>query len=257
MLALERQKYIESELKISGSILISEMSAKLKCSEETIRRDLTKLEKKNRLIRVHGGAYLPLDTDKGVPVKIKEILLPKEKQKISDIAIKKYINENDTIFIDSSTTCVTLAKNIINLDLHVTIITNSLLIFKYFCDSTCKNVKLIGLGGNYRPRACSFVGYDTTETIRNYSADKSFISPSAINFANGLLDNSSNECQIRKLFIEQSKYHILLCDHTKFDDMANYVISSLSVIDSIITDEAPTKVWQDNLKSINIECYYQ
>lgn len=256
MLALERQKYIENALKISGSILISEISAKLNCSEETIRRDLNELEKNNKLKRVHGGAYIPLDTDKGVPAKIKEILLLEEKQKIADIAIKQFISDNDTVFIDSSTTCVTLAKKIIDLNLKVTIITNSLLIFKYFCDSVCENVMLIGLGGNYRPRACSFVGYDTTQTIRNYSADKCFISPSAVNCNSGLLDNSSNECQIRKTFIQQSEQHVLLCDNTKLDDTANYVISGLDSINCVVTDKSPSKKWVDIFNSHGIKVFF-
>lgn len=256
MLALERQKYIEKELKVSGSILISEMSAKLKCSEETIRRDLSELEKNQKLVRVHGGAYLPLDSDKGVPAKIKEILLPLEKQKIADITVKKFINENDTIFIDSSTTCLTLARKIIDLNLSVTIITNSLLIFEYFCDNSCENVKLIGLGGNYRQRACSFVGYDTSETIKKYSADKCFLSPSAVSYDHGILDNSSNECEIRKSFIKQSQQHILLIDHTKLGDTANYVIASLDDLDFVVTDEIPEKKWLDILKTKKIELYY-
>ena len=44
MLKIERHKLIEEELHTYGSILISTMSQKLDCSEETIRRDLKELE---------------------------------------------------------------------------------------------------------------------------------------------------------------------------------------------------------------------
>ena len=257
MLSIERQNFIENELKIHGSVLISDISAKLSCYEETVRRDLTELEKNGRLIRVHGGAYLPSDTDKGVPVKIKQTLLPEEKNKIAEIVIRDFIKEKDTIFLDSSTTCVTLAKKIIDLDIKVTIITNSLITFKIYCDSGCQNVKLIGIGGNYRERACSFVGYDTTNQISNYSADKCFLSPSAISLTLGLLDNSSNECQIRKAFIKQSREHYLISDHTKFSDTADYVICNLKQIENIITDDKLDKVWTDAFNELGIKYTYK
>lgn len=245
MLAFERQNFINTELAFKGSILISDMANKLNCSEETIRRDLCELEKKNRLIRVHGGAFLPTDSDKGAPVGIREILMPEEKNNMAEIAIKHLIKDKDTIFLDSSTTCVTLAKKIIQKNLKITIITNSLLIFKYYVDNPSENVKLIGLGGNYRIRACSFVGYETTQSILDYSADKCFLSPSALSMDLGILDNSSNECQVRKSFLKQSKEHYLICDNTKFEDSADFIISDFNSINSVVCNQMVSTEWKN------------
>ena len=49
MLKIDRQKYLDEELHTYGSILISTMSQKLNCSEETIRRDLKEMEAQNKL----------------------------------------------------------------------------------------------------------------------------------------------------------------------------------------------------------------
>ena len=65
MLKVDRQRYLEEELHTYGSILISAMSQKLNCSEETIRRDLNEMESQNKLKRIHGGAFLPDADDKG------------------------------------------------------------------------------------------------------------------------------------------------------------------------------------------------
>ena len=56
MLAFERKEIIKAEILQSGSILVSEMSKKLDCSEETIRRDLKDLETDGKIKRIHGGA---------------------------------------------------------------------------------------------------------------------------------------------------------------------------------------------------------
>lgn len=79
MLKIDRQKHLEEELHTYGSILISTMSQKLNCSEETIRRDLKEMESQNKLKRIHGGAFLPDADDKGAPVQLRETFFSQEK----------------------------------------------------------------------------------------------------------------------------------------------------------------------------------
>ena len=50
MLAVERQKKIIELLNNEGSVLVSKLSDELKVTEETIRRDLEKLEKQEALV---------------------------------------------------------------------------------------------------------------------------------------------------------------------------------------------------------------
>ena len=50
MFALERQKIILDQLKENGAVLVSKLSAELGVTEETVRRDLEKLEAKELLI---------------------------------------------------------------------------------------------------------------------------------------------------------------------------------------------------------------
>lgn len=56
MFALERQKRILELLEENGSVWVSRLSAELGVTEETVRRDLEKLEKQEALMRTHGGA---------------------------------------------------------------------------------------------------------------------------------------------------------------------------------------------------------
>ena len=60
MFALERQKKILELLKDEGAVWVSKLSQELDVTEETIRRDLEKLEKQELLLRTHGGA-IPID----------------------------------------------------------------------------------------------------------------------------------------------------------------------------------------------------
>ena len=256
MLAFERKEIIKAEILQSGSILVSEMSKKLDCSEETIRRDLKDLETDGKIKRIHGGAYLSSLDDRGLPIRIRQTLLLKEKQDIADYAFSHFISENDTIMLDSSTTCVTFAKKLFDADMPVTIITNSLLIFSAYNEYPSLETKLIGIGGNYRKRACSFVGYEATDSVSHYLADKCFISSSAVDAQHGLVDNSSNECQVRKMFIKQSRLHYLLADHTKFSDSADYIIADLASLNAVVADVPLPNEWEQILQSHNIDVHY-
>ena len=60
MFAVERQKRITELLRQNGVVSVSKLSVELEVTEETVRRDLEKLEKQEVLLRTHGGA-VPLD----------------------------------------------------------------------------------------------------------------------------------------------------------------------------------------------------
>mgnify|MGYP002512329682 FL=1 len=255
MLKIDRHKLLEEELHTYGSILISTMSQKLDCSEETIRRDLKELEAQNKLKRIHGGAFLPEADDKGAPVQLRETFFSEEKKRLAAYTIDNFIQNNDTIFLDCSTTCLALAKEIVQRNLSVTMITNSLRIFDLFSNQFSK-VKLIALGGTFRQRSNSFSGYQTTDAISYYLADKCFISNPVVDLDHGLLDNNMNESQVRKAYISQSREHFLIADHTKFSDSADYIITGLSSINMIITDKCLPDIWNEKLRQCNIPIRY-
>ena len=87
MLKIDRQKHLDEELHTYGSILISTMSQKLNCSEETIRRDLKEMEAQNKLKRIHGGAFLPDADDKGAPVQLRETFFSQEKNDLQHVQL--------------------------------------------------------------------------------------------------------------------------------------------------------------------------
>ena len=58
MLPIERQQRIINEININGRVIVSELVTLCQVSQETIRRDLSQLEKRGLLQRSHGGAVL-------------------------------------------------------------------------------------------------------------------------------------------------------------------------------------------------------
>ena len=249
MIKIERHNKILHYLNVNGSLSISKISKELKCSEETVRKDLVELERESKLIRIHGGAYIEDRYDKGFSSNIRETLLKEEKMYISDIALD-FVKDRNTLMLDSSTTCIEFAKKILNSKIYVTIITNSLQIAN-LCDFS-ENAKLILLGGKFRTRNKSFTGYHTTDILKLYNADISFVSYPSIDIKLGLGDNNYEELRVRETMLKHSKVKILLMDHTKFSENASIVFSKISNINCIITDKKINKKWEEFFKREDI-----
>ena len=185
MLAIERQKRILELLKDNGAVLVGDLAALLGVTEETIRRDLEKLEAQKSLIRTHGGA-LPLEENTAD--------LSLEERKNKNVESKKalaraaaqFIQSGDTIFLDASTTTFYLAHEIRSMK-NVTVITTSLRVMTELAG--VEGIKVIAVGGILSSNM-SFVGSLAEESItKNYFASKMFFSFS-FSSSGGLTESS-------------------------------------------------------------------
>ncbi len=240
MLALERQKKILEILSKDGSVLVSRLSEQLCVTEETIRRDLEKLEKQEALIRTHGGAVL-------VDENVYELSL--EKRKNTNISSKerlaaeaaKFIKPWDTVFLDASTTTFYMAKEIKSLK-NVTVITNSLRVINEL--SGCPDIKLIGIGGIVSQNQ-SFVGSHAEDIIKNtYFANKMFFSSKGIiDEDTWVLESNEQECAIKQKMIDNSTERYFLCDKSKIGRVGFVKLAPFSKINYFITNYAPSSKW--------------
>ncbi len=253
MIKVERQNRILKYLEINKTLSISTIAEDLGCSEETIRKDLIELEKDSKLVRTHGGAYTENKYDRGFSFEMRETLLKKEKEYMSKIALE-YIKSRNSVMLDDSTTCIELMKKIIESDMSVTVITNSLQIAN-LC-TLSKNIKLISIGGKLNRINKSFIGYNATEMISTYNADISFLSYPEINMEFGLGDNSLDELKFRDAMKIHSKKTVLLMDHTKFEGHDSVVFSKMHKVDIIITDKKPNNDWIDYFNTAKIQILY-
>ena len=250
MLALERQKRIIEILNNDGSVLVSKLSEELGVSEETIRRDLEKLEKQEALIRTFGGA-IPLDE------KIYEHSL--EKRKNTNISAKerlakeaaKYIKPWDTIFIDASTTTFYMAKEIKKIQ-NVTVITNSIRVINEL--SGIKDIKVIGIGGILSQNQ-SFVGSQAEDIIKNtYFANKMFFSSKGIMEEDAwVLESNEQECAIKQKMINNSTERYYLCDESKVGRVGFVKLTPFSKIDYFISDFTPSEKWLEKFNDESVE----
>lgn len=234
MLAAERRHKILELLKANQILTVSELCTVLESSEATIRRDLTLLENEGKLERTHGGAVFSENKitteDK---VKSREGMETKEKEEIASIAFD-LIEDHDSIILDAGTTTLELAKLIGQSKLHLTIITNSTIVFSELAENP--HVELIMLGGKVRANTLATVGSVADEMLRRFHVDKVFLGTNGITLDNGMTTADMDEAHIKLTMMMMAKKRIILADHSKFNKVYMNQIAPLSMVDTLITD---------------------
>ena len=143
MLALERRNLILEKLQEEKRVVVSELSQLYNVSEETIRRDLDKLEKEGLATKSYGGAVINEDVGIDLPFNIRKNQNVQGKQKMAEIAASM-VNDGDHIFLDASTTAVFVAKALKEKE-RLTVVTNSMEILLELSDVSGWNI--ISTGG--------------------------------------------------------------------------------------------------------------
>lgn len=251
MLAVERQKKILELLKENGSVLVSRLAEELNVTEETIRRDLEKLEASESLIRTHGGAIPITENSQELSLNKRKSLNIESKAALAKEAVK-HIATGDTVFLDASTTIYYIAKEIKNLK-NITVVTNSLRILNELAG--VKDIKVICIGGMVGHNL-SVVGSMAENNVRNnYYADKLFFSSRAIN-QSGILDSNEQECFIKLNMIKNSEKVYFVCDKTKYGKIGFVKLADFNEVDNIIVEKDTfDEKMLDTLKEKSVNVY--
>ena len=227
----ERQVNLIRLVEELGTIRVSEMSKKFEVTEETIRRDLERLEKEGFLTRIHGGAISNKKTGNEIPVLKRQDLNIEEKQAIASKAAS-FVEDGDIIALDASTTALQMTKYIN--DKEITVITNSIGVTLELAKHP--NITVITVGGYLLNDSMSFVGASTEKVIEEYHVDKFFFSCIGFDVKRGISEVNEQQAQIKKKFISISAELFLLADHSKYGHRSLIRITNLNKINYLITD---------------------
>lgn len=254
MLAVERLQYIINALNSNKVVLVADLSKEINVSEETIRRDFDKLEKQNMICRVHGGAYLKDTPIHVVPGKV----VSQVDNHLPSIALysTKYIEEYDSIYLDSSEISYEISKVLTRLGKNITLISNSLKIANEVQNHP--QIRLIVLGGEMNRIHEAFFGQNTLREVKDYFVDKVFISSAGISVEGGITDFTLEEAQVHKALMDQAKIKLYITDGHNIDKSAIHVSNTLEHITYFI---GPSKVKESKLYiklkalDVNVDLY--
>lgn len=252
MSSKERLMVIRQNIQNLKKVSVAELSKQCAVTEETIRRDLDKLEAEGVVTRIHGGAIWNADVQKENVHFYKRLTKHlREKQNIARKTAALLEGKN-TIIADSSTT-VAEALKLIPDARDVTIVTNSTEVFREFQQSS---FNIISTGGEFNKKSLSLQGQLTKTNIAKYNVSLALISCKSLNLEKGVLDSNESEAEIKKLMLEQAEEVALLADHSKFDQTAFVCLIDLKSVNYIITDRRPGDVWIEYCQENGIQLIY-
>lgn len=254
MLPIERQQRIIDELNINGRVLVAELVTLCQVSQETIRRDLSQLEKRGLLQRSHGGAVLAkkeintsqnntrIVNEQGLSFRQRINEKVDEKMAIAKRALD-FVSPGDCILIDDSTTGWYFSRQLP--DIELTVISNSLRVVLTLAARS--NIRTICLGGEYSDRYESFHGVVTEQPLREFQINKIFFSCTNLSSDGYLREENENSAHLKQQMILAAERKYLLLDSSKFLHPSFARICHYRDVEFLITDQLKNKELEKEL----------
>lgn len=233
-----RRERIAELLKEKGSISLKELSEIFSdVSEMTLRRDLMWAEEQGIAVRIRGGAkYQPGIQHREPSYDVRAIENRLAKEKIARLAIP-YIKYGGSIFLDSGTTSMALAKLLP--DMNLSLLTSGPNIA---LEAAKKNIPDITLaGGSLNRSNLSLSGHVAVASVGGINIDTAFITPSGYTAESGFTCGNYDEGEVKRTVISKARTVILLIDNSKMGRMLPFTFAVIGDADIIITDKHPPK----------------
>lgn len=252
MLAIERKNEILNKLKLEQRVLVSELSAHYGVTEETIRRDLDKLEKEGYATKTYGGAIWGNSTKTDLSYTVRNKTNVEAKHAIASL-VAAAVQDGDHIMLDDSSTSLYIAKQLKEKK-DLTVITNSIEVIVELSDVEGWNI--MSTGGRLKPDSLALVGTQCHQMIRNFHVDKVIMSCKGIDPTAGITDSSEYHSSTKQIMMAAARQKILALDYTKFNKISFVRIADLGSIDVVVTNREPSRQWLDLFSQLKLRCLY-
>jgi len=249
MLPNQRREKILELIREDGHAKVLDLSSIFKVTEVTIRQDLEKLENEGSITREHGGAYL-----KNMDLNVRNFSLQNQDNLAEKVMIARkaleFIEDGDTIILDSGSTTTELAK-IMTGYRNLTVITNALNIGLILGAEPGINVILTG--GEFKAPTLSLTGQKAADFFQNLHVDKLFLATAGVSLKSGLTYPGISDICVKRAMIESANVTYLLADSSKIGKNAFASLGALSLINYLITDSGIRNEDIEWLKSYEVE----
>jgi DeoR family fructose operon transcriptional repressor len=230
--AEERQAAIVGRARADGRVEVASLAESLGVTTETVRRDLTALERAGVLRRVHGGA-IPVERLGFEPaVDTREQVATSEKEAIAKAALNE-LPVDGAIALDAGTTTLRLAEAI-PVDRELTVVTNGLPIATVLAARPNLTVHLVP--GRVRSRTLATVGEASVEFLRDLYVDVAFLGTNGFSADRGFTTPDAAEAATKRALMASAGRSVVLADSSKHgvDHFASF--AAVEDVDLLITD---------------------
>ena len=248
MYAEERQQAIVAAARERGRVEVARLARDFDVTPETIRRDLTTLERHGVLRRVHGGA-IPLERLGFEPAfDARDAVMTAEKERIAKAALAELPAEG-SIVLDAGSTTARFAEALPG-DREVTIITNALNIAVALARRP--NLTVLTVGGRVRGRTLATVDTWSTSVLGDTFADVAFVATNGVSVERGLTTPDPAEAATKRAMVAAARRVVLLADHTKVGNDHLVRFADLADVDTFVTDQGLDQQLAQDIESAGV-----
>jgi DeoR/GlpR family transcriptional regulator of sugar metabolism len=224
-----RREQILQLLAKTGVLSVSELADRFALSVVTIRKDLDDLASEGLLQRTFGGAVF---SNRSLFSEFfRETARQHSQQKLAIAsAALEYIQDGDTVILDSGTTTLALAQLLREQVKSVFIITCSV---PAALELSSAGYDILLLGGMVKNKSLALLGRETLTTLERYLANKAFLGSSSFAAKNGHCATSLADTHIKKAIMRASEQTYVLVDSSKYGH--NCLFSFVRVRDVALT----------------------
>ncbi len=234
MLAGQRQLMIVEEVRLHGSVRVSELTEQLGVSEMTIRRDLDLLAREGLIEKVHGGATMRSRLSADEPgFEAKSYQQVAEKEAIARAA-SELIGPGQAVALSAGTTTWRLARRLRHTP-NLTVVTNSLPVADVLHAEKRPDLTVV-LTGGVRTPSDALVGPIAAATLHSLHVDVLFMGVHGMSEDAGFTTPNLLEAETDEALIASAERLVVLADHTKWGVRGLVSIARLDDADVVISD---------------------
>ncbi|MEU6572688.1 DeoR/GlpR family DNA-binding transcription regulator [Streptomyces sp. NPDC046805] len=223
---MSRRQQIVELIEERGFLSVTMLARQFGVDASTIRRDLDRLAADGEILRTHGGAApveAPAPSHGAVPQ------LP-EKQAIG-AAMAERIRENQTVLLDSGTTCLEVARHLDHS--HLTVVTHDLLVGVEVARKP--QINLVFIGGELLPTSTSMWGPTSLQQLENMRFNVAVFSAYAV-MDDGIYASSSYSIELKRKMRSVATEAFFVADSTKFGREALFKVFGFEDFTAGLTD---------------------
>lgn len=239
MHAEERERLILEAMQATGFVSYRDLEARLRASPATIRRDLSRLEERGSIRRVHGGAKFEDNASRPPDETVRLTGTTFEQSITENLAAKQAIGKaaaalcsaGEGIMIDGGTTTLQMCPHLAGMGLQV--LTNSLHIVGALLPQDGTRI-LVPSGSVFREQniVLAPAGEDS---MPRFHAPKLFMGAAAVG-PQGVMQQDVILVAAERRLIDRADQVVLLVDSSKFRSSSGVIVCGLDEIDVLITD---------------------
>lgn len=251
MYAEERQQAMVRLVTDRRRLSVTALAEEYAVTTETVRRDLSQLERLGLLRRVHGGAVPPgslstIESELDERATINTDL----KDAIARAALSQLPPDGSTILLDAGSTTARLASALPP--------ERRLIVFTHAVPVAARlvampQVELHLLPGRVRTTTQAAVGADTVAALDLLRADTVFLGTNALSYDHGLSTPDSDEAATKAALVASARRVVVLADSSKLGSESAIRFATLEQVDCLVTDDAITDHDRNELESLGIE----